>query len=218
MEVEKAIVLSLSEPRNYTQLFTEARQLRKEYGGSLSKDTFNKSLKNLQQGKIVARNDKDGREVIYTLKLDSVGIAGKNAVLMPQEDKKIERLENMIKSVESMYQKIDDGRKNKKRIKIKIIHAVQILIMNLISLIMAYQKNSFFLANWSTDTPATKERFYKQQDIFADHLKNLSAISMKLDKSMALTSILFLCEEINEQTKKAFEILTIDFEKNRKYF
>jgi len=217
MQVEKAIVLSLSEPRNFTQLFSESRKLRKEYGESLSRDTFTKSLKSLRNGKVVNRGEPKGREVIYTLNLDEVGRAGKATVLLPQEDQKMEWLKKIIGSLDPMYKKILNHRGKKDAKTKKKIEGFQILLMNVISLIMAYQKNSFFKSNWYDPTTVIGSRYKAQNKKFSQLVNRLSEMSMTIDPSVGIITFLLLGEEASNQIDSSYKIMMFDFKRNEKY-
>ena len=133
---EQAIILSLNEPRNYSKLYEESRKCRKSENQTLSRETFDRALKNLVFDGFVSKKDLDGRTKQYSL----------NSTEDTEETKQIffkfnKELKQKIVRFEKILLKMDLKQaksSSKKRKQYEVIFA-QIFL-----LCLEYQKRLFF--------------------------------------------------------------------------
>lgn len=67
MDVHTSLVFALNKPRSYTEWYYEATRIRKEHGETLSKATFNKAKKELEESGFIISKNIDGREKEFSI-------------------------------------------------------------------------------------------------------------------------------------------------------
>jgi len=127
MEIEHAIILALSEPRNYTNLCKEARTIRKQNGETLSKESFNVTIKRLFADKFVNKKQVNGREVSYSLNLEKSTLVNNIMKIIYKIDDQISSVEEFTKLVEGKAETIDEGRKQIIKLQLKKINYIFLL-------------------------------------------------------------------------------------------
>jgi len=223
MEIEHAIILALSEPRNYSNLCKEARMIRNQNGETLSKEAFNDALKRLHNDEFVNKKQINGREVSYYLNLEKSTLVKNVIHTIKVINEQISWTEKFTGFVERKAEEIDDARKQLKEMGFEIIikedklhHFViieyQKLAMNLIRLTLSIQKATFFFTSKIWDINFTKREQQKQQKKYSDIIDRLVDAIQKLDrKSAGVIQTIIRKELAQDMTKN-----DIDMERAKK--
>jgi len=220
MEIENAIILALSESRNFSNLYTEARIVRKQNEETLSRDSFNSALKRLFDDKIVNKKQISGREVLYFLNLEKSALVKNVIYIINAIDDQISWVEKFTKFVERKAEEIDDGRKQLREMGFEVIvkedklhHFVvreyQKLAMNLIRLTLSMQKASFFFTSKIWNINFTRKDQLKQQKQYFNIIDRLVDAIQKLDSKSADTIHTIIRKEL------AQELLAYDIDMKR---
>jgi len=197
MEIERAIIESLTEPRNYTSLFLEAYKLRRERNLGLSKEDFNNALRRLVDEKIVIRESINKREKKFSLNLESIGQQGKNLLsILGEEDAKIDKIQALTKEIEN---EINYLSKNKISHRKKHVRKVLELITNILLILLGRQKLTVFLLDTSWSFPFTRREIKFQQQKCQKLIKRLSFAAEKLDKQGSATILLTIFRKIQNE-------------------
>jgi len=186
MEVERAIILSLSEPRRYDDLFTKARELRKKAKKTLARQTFNKTLKILVSDDLVKKNPKKEGKVVYEIADSSLARSSKKFFENYEEyhDKKIvTTMESLKKNLAEIIEK------NKNEIEITSFDKTNysLKVSTALMLLLEYQKYLFFFKSTGFIIPSIKSTIQNKikdiENILSLVLKPVSGI---LDKESLL--------------------------------
>ena len=210
METEHAIILALSEPRNYSNLYKKARIIRKQNGETLSKESFNESLKRLFGDRIVNRKQINGREVSYFLNLEKSTLVKNIIKTISVIDDQISWVEKFTKFVERKADEIEEGRNQLIEMDLEIIikkdelhHFVvreyQKLAMNLIRLTLSMQKASFFFTSKIWNINFTRKDQLKQQKQYSNIIDRLVEAIQKLDSKSAGTIHTIIRKELAQE-------------------
>ena len=220
MEIENAIILALSESRNFSNLYTEARIVRKQNGETLSRDSFNSALKRLFDDKIVNKKQISGREVLYFLNLEKSALVNNVIYIINVIDDQISWVEKFTKFVERKAEEIDDGRKQLRemgmeftikedKLHLFVVREYQKLAMNLIRLTLSMQKASFFFTSKIWNINFTRKDQLKQQKQYSNIIDRLVDAIQKLDAKSAGTIHTIIRKEL------AQELLVYDIDMKR---
>jgi len=220
MEIENAIILALSESRNFSNLYIEARIVRKQNGETLSRDSFNTALKRLFVDKIVNKKQVSGREMLYFLNLEKSALVKNISYIIDVIDDQISWVEKFAKFVERKAGEIDEGRKQLRELGLEVIvkedelhHFVvreyQKLAMNLIRLTLSMQKTSFFFTSKIWNIYFTRKKQIKQQKQYSNIIDRLVDAIQKLDSKSADTIHTIIRKELSQ------ELLVYDIDMKR---
>jgi len=194
MEIEEAIILALSEPRNYSNLRMEARKIRRQHEETLSNEGFEEALKRLRDEKIADRKEINGREVEYSLNLKSSNLVKNVIFAIGSIKERSEWVERFTKFIERKANEIDEGRNEFIKMGLKqvvehdqlhlfVVREYQILAMNLIKFILSMQKATFFFTSKIWNFSFTKKHQLEHQKKYSELIDRLVDASMKLDKA-----------------------------------
>lgn len=210
MEIEEAIILGLSENRNYSNLCIQARKIRRQNGETLSKEGFNEALKRLRDEKIAIRKKISGREVEYSLNLKLSNKVKNVIYVIDMIKKRIEWVERFTKFIERKANEIDEARNQLTEMGYKelwkdnqehhfVVREYQTLIMNLIKFTLAMQKITFFFTSKIWDISFTKKHQLQHQKKYSELIDRLVEASIKLDKASADSIHTILRKELTQE-------------------
>jgi len=101
MQMEFAIIESLTEPRNRSRMLETTRKILKEVGKKCNNEKFIASLKILKKEKMIVTKKGEGRQVIYSRSSEPQAIRDIELLRMHvEETEKLEYIENQIKNFE----------------------------------------------------------------------------------------------------------------------
>lgn len=215
MEVEQAIMLSLSEPLFRDELFQKTREtLRKAKEKPTYRTKFNKALRRLvSDGWIIKHPKKEGK-VYYELQRNKL-VSGKKWFEDFQKLQE-EKIFYVIRSLGEIGEEILEKHKNKIEILPNDKIKYQIIVYSALFLLLEYQKYFFFMKNIPLDYPSIESTSEKQiKNIEKTLSLVLKPISKILDEESlaaiyesAVRSMSSSIQEHEDRIKKIKEIFS----------
>jgi len=195
MEIEREIIMSLNEPKNFSQLYLATVNLRKTRRLGLSKSDFSKALKRLKAEEIVIDKKINGREKRY--ETNSIKDKGKQLLkILEEEDAKLDQIEKFAKVTEAQVKFLKNNKiQNKKR----VIQKSQDLILNYINILLSRHKFFSFVVGSAWNFPSTKRELAYQQKRCVELKNRLSCASKNLDDITSGNVFLNILNEIHKE-------------------
>lgn len=210
MEIEEAIILALSEARNYSNLRIESRKIRRQNGKTLSNVGFNEALNRLRDEKIAIRKKISGREVEISLNLKSSNRVKNVIFVIDMIKKRIEWVERFTKFIERKANEIDEARHQLTEFDYWelfkddqehhfVVREYQVLIMNLVKFTLSMQQITFFFTSKIWNISFTKKHQLQHQKKYSELIDRLVEASIKLDKASADSIHTILRKELTQE-------------------
>ena len=162
MEVEEAIIISLSEPLFRDDLLTKTNEILRKYNQKPTHKTeFNDALKKLvSDGWIIKLPKNKEGKVFYELDRNK-SITGEKWFKDYQKHHE-KKLLSIIQSLGKIGEEILDKHKNKIEILSRDKSKYEMIMLFALMALLEYQKYFVFLNNVGIDTPSTKSTFEKK--------------------------------------------------------
>lgn len=178
MEVEEAIIISLSEPLSRDKLLTQTNEILRKYNQKPThKTAFNDALKKLVSDGWVTKPPKDKGKVFYELGNSKGNVTAKKYFQDYQKYHE-KKLLSIIQSLGKIGEEILNKHKNKIAILSRDKSKYEMIVLFALMGLLEYQKYFFFLNNVGIDTPSTKSTFEKK-------IKNIQKILSFILKPIA---------------------------------